>query len=64
MYWWSACLQDGISYYMLSFTERCLTEGHVLLEVMYYMRACLTGGHVLQEYICGMSGHVLFKRMK
>ena len=30
MYWWSACLQDGISYNMLCFTER-----HVLLEVMF-----------------------------
>ena len=30
MYWWSACLQDGISYNMLYFTER-----HVLLEVMF-----------------------------
>ena len=30
MYWWNACLQDGISYNMLCFTER-----HVLLEVMF-----------------------------
>ncbi len=30
MYWWSACLQDGISYNILRFTER-----YVLLEVMF-----------------------------
>ena len=30
MCWWSACLQDGISY-MLSFTER-----YFLLDDMFY----------------------------
>ena len=42
MYWWSTCLQDGISYKMLCFTER-----HVLLEVMSYLRVGIIGGHVL-----------------
>ena len=41
IYWWSACLQDGISYNMLCFTERCLTGGHV------YLRVGIVGGHVL-----------------
>ena len=42
MFWWSACLQDGISYNMLHFTER-----KVLLEIMIYLRICILGGHVL-----------------
>ena len=42
MYWRSACLQDGISYNMLCFTER-----YALLEVMFYLRVCIIGGHVL-----------------
>ena len=41
MYWWSACLQDGLSYDMLCFTER-----HVLLEVMFYLGVCIIGRHV------------------
>ncbi len=72
MYWWSACLQDGISYNMLCFTER-----HVLLEVMFYLRVgiigghvlllrCLTVVHVLQEgipyrMICCTGGHILYE---
>ena len=63
MYWWSACLQDGISYNMLYFTES--TGGHV------YLRVGIIGGHVLlleMSYwgmvvmsfmrICVMGGHV------
>ena len=42
MHWWSACLQDGISYNML-----CSTVTHVLLEVMFYLSICIIGGHVL-----------------
>ena len=60
MYWWSACLQDGISYKMLCFTDTCLTGGHVLLEGMYHRRACFavrdvfwgtcfTRGHISQD---------------
>ena len=57
MYWCSACLQDGISYNMLCFTER-----YVLLEVMFYLRVCSTRGHVLLfEMSCwGFTrGHIL-----
>ena len=59
MYWWRACLQDGISYNMLCFTER-----HVLLEVMFYLRVTIIGGHVLlfeMSYwgTCFSGGHIL-----
>ena len=43
MYWWSACLQDGISYNILCFAGR-----HVLLEGMFFLRVCIIGGHDLQ----------------
>ena len=42
MYWWSACLQDGISYNLLCFIER-----YVLVGVMFYFRVYIIGGHVL-----------------
>ena len=42
MYWWSACLQDGISYNMfLFYWKKFLTGGHVLIEGRYYRRACI-----------------------
>ena len=59
MYWWSACLEDGICYNMLCFTER-----YVLLEVMFYLRVGIIGGHVLlfeMSYwgTCFTGGHIL-----
>ena len=42
MYWWSACLQDGISY-------MCFVVRHVLLEGMFFLRVCIIKGHVLQS---------------
>ena len=59
MYWWSACLQNGISYNMLCFTER-----HVLLEVMFYLWVYIIGVHVLlfeMSYwsTCFAGGHIL-----
>ena len=65
MYWWSACLQDGIS------TICCVLLKDILLEVMFYLRVGIIGGHVLlfeMSYwgmvgmslvrICVMGGHV------
>ena len=61
MYWWSACLQDGISYNMLCFTKRPVLQevmfyfrvdivgGHVLLFELSYWGTCFTGGHILQD---------------
>ena len=59
MYWWSECLEDGISYNMLSITER-----YILLEVMFYFWVCIIGGHVLlfeRPYwdTCFTGGHIL-----
>ena len=51
MYWRNACLQDGISYNMLCFTERHVTGGHVLLEGRYYRRACIAVGDVSLGYM-------------
>ena len=55
MYWCSACLQDGISYF---------TVRHVLLEVMFYFRVGIIGGHVLLFEVsywstCFTGGHIL-----
>ena len=69
MYWWSACLQDGISYNMLCFTERRLTggrvylrvgiiEGYVLLFEMSYWGTCFTGGHILQDDLLYRGTHL------
>ena len=58
--WWSASLQDGISYNMLCFTgdhvylRVGIIGGHVLLlemsywgmVVMSFLRICIMGGHV------------------
>ena len=48
------CLQDGISYNMLCFTERHVLRvgiigGYVLLLEMSYWGTCFTGGHILQD---------------
>ena len=43
LYWWSACLQDGISYNMLCFAgSNFFSGGHVFIEGMYYRRACFS----------------------
>ena len=43
MCWWTACLQDGISYDMLCFIGR-----HFLLDNLFHLSVCIIGGHVLQ----------------
>ena len=57
--WWSACLQDGISYNMF-----CFTGKHFLLEEMFYLRVYFIGEHVLQLEMsywgtCFIGGHIL-----
>ena len=59
MCWWSACLYDGISYYIFCYTGR-----HFLLDDMFYLRVCIMGGHVLQFKLfhwntCFTGGHIL-----